>query len=340
MERILCTGIRNKMKERDDIAMATNAKQTPEEKARKKKQTRKRIRKYLPLYFFALPGFIYLIINNYLPMGGLVLAFKKYSFAKGILNSPWNGIQNFTFLFGSKWAKIMFRNTIGYNLVFLFTGTVFAIFVAIMLGEIRSKLAQQTYQTLILIPHLVSTVLIGYLVFAFLSSTNGFVNKGILEPLGQKGIEWYTEAKYWPFILTLVQLWRSFGFQSIVYFATIIGFDKTYYEAAVVDGASTWQQITGITLPLLKPTVIILTIMSLGRMFASDFGLFYQVPQNSGLLYSTTTTIDTFVYRALMQDHDVGRSLAAGFLQSVLGFTVVMITNAIVRKVEPDSALF
>ncbi len=309
-------------------------------KAAFRKQKIKKVRKYLPLYILALPGMLYLIINNYLPMGGLILAFKKYSFANGIIDSPWNGIGNFTYLFGSKWAKIMFRNTIGYNLVFLVLGTVFAIFVAIILGEIRSKMAKQTYQTLILIPHLVSTVLIGYLVFAFLSSNNGFINKGILEPLGKEGIEWYTKAKYWPVILTIVQLWRSFGFQSIVYFATIIGFDKTYYEAAVVDGASTWQQITRITLPLLKPTVIILTIMALGRMFASDFGLFYQVPQNSGMLYTTTTTIDTFVYRTLMQDHDVGRSLAAGFLQSVLGFCVVMITNTIVRKVDSDSALF
>ena len=320
--------------------MVTNPELAKAEKQRRKKQTEKRIKKYLPLYLCALPGFIYLIINNYLPMGGIILAFKKYSFAKGIIKSPWNGVKNFTFLFGSKWAKIMFRNTIGYNLVFLVSGTVFAIFVAIILGEVRKKAAQQTYQTIILIPHLVSTVLIGYLVFAFLSSTNGFVNKGILEPLGFKGIEWYTEAGYWPVILTIVQLWRSFGFQSIVYFATIIGFDKTYYEAAVVDGASTWQQISKITLPLLRPTVIILTIMALGRMFASDFGLFYQVPQNSGLLYTTTTTIDTFVYRALMQDHDVGRSLAAGFLQSVLGFFVVMLTNLIVRRIEPDSALF
>ncbi|MCR4588540.1 MAG: ABC transporter permease subunit [Lachnospiraceae bacterium] len=309
-------------------------------KEKQRKQTRKKIKKYAPLYLCALPGFIYLIINNYLPMGGLILAFKKYSFAKGILNSPWNGIQNFTYLFGSKWAGIMFRNTILYNLAFLFFGTILAVFVAILLNEVRSMRAKKTYQTLILLPHLVSTVLIGYLVYAFLSSTNGFVNKSMLEPLGFAGIEWYTEAKYWPFIIVIVQLWRSFGFQSIVYFATIIGFDKTYYEAAVVDGATTWQQITKITLPLLKPTVIILTIMALGRMFASDFGLFYQVPQNSGLLYEATTTIDTFVYRTLMQDHDVGRSLAAGFLQSILGFCVVMITNAMVRKVEPDSALF
>lgn len=303
-------------------------------------QTKRKLKKYAPLYLCALPGFLYLIINNYLPMGGLILAFKKYSFAKGIIDSPWNGLKNFTYLFGSKWAGIMFRNTIGYNIAFLVLGTIFAIFVAILLNEVRRKGVQQLYQTTILIPHLVSTVLIGYLVFAFLSSTNGFINKGILEPLGKEGVQWYTEAKYWPIILVIVQLWRSFGFQSIVYFATIIGFDKTYYEAAVVDGATAWQQISKITLPLLRPTVIILTIMALGRMFASDFGLFYQVPQNSGLLYSTTTTIDTFVYRTLMQDHDVGRSLAAGFLQSILGFCVVMLTNAIVRRIEPDSALF
>ena len=305
-----------------------------------KKQTAKRLRKYMPLYLLSLPGFIYLIINNYLPMGGLVLAFKKYSFAKGIVDSPWNGLQNFTFLFGSKWAKIMFRNTICYNLAFLILGTAFAIFVAILLSVIGRKLVKQAYQTLILIPHLVSTVLIGYLVFAFLSEKNGFVNNGILAPLGMDPVSWYTKAGYWPVILVLVQLWRSFGFQSIVYFATIIGFDKAYSEAAGMDGASVWQQITRITLPLLKPTVIILTIMALGRMFASDFGLFYQVPQNSGMLYSTTTTIDTFVYRTLMQDHDVGRSLAAGFLQSILGFIVVMITNMIVRKVDKESALF
>lgn len=305
-----------------------------------KKQTAKRLRKYMPLYLLSLPGFIYLIINNYLPMGGLILAFKKYSFAKGILDSPWNGLQNFTFLFGSKWAKIMFRNTICYNLAFLVLGTAFAIFVAILLSVIGHKLAKQTYQTLILIPHLVSTVLIGYLVFAFLSEKNGFINNGILAFFGMEPVSWYTKANYWPFILVLVQLWRSFGFQSIVYFATIIGFDKAYYEAAVMDGASVWQQISRITLPLLKPTVIILTIMALGRMFATDFGLFYQVPQNSGMLYTTTTTIDTFVYRTLMQDHDVGRSLAAGFLQSILGFIVVMITNLIVRRVDKESALF
>ena len=305
-----------------------------------KSSLQKRIHKYLPLYLLAIPSIIYLIINNYMPMAGLVLAFKKFSFAKGIFKSPWNGLENFSYLFGSKWAKIMFRNTIGYNLVFLILDTVFAILVAILLNEVVSKKAKQIYQTVILIPYLLSAVLVGYLVFAFLSGNNGFINKSILEPLGFAGISWYTEASYWPVILTIIQLWKAFGFQSIVYFATIVGFDRSYYEAAVMDGASVWQQITKITLPLLKPTIITLTLMSLGRMFNSDFGLFYQVPQDSGMLYSATTTIDTFVYRALMQDNDVGRSLAAGFLQSLLGFAVVMITNAVVRRVEKESALF
>ena len=300
----------------------------------------KRLKKYLPLYILAIPSIAYLIINNYMPMSGLILAFKDFSFAKGMWESPWNGLGNFSYLFGSKWAGIMFRNTILYNVAFLVLGNIFAILVAILLNEITSKKAQQVYQTVILIPHLMSMVIVGYLVFAFLSGTNGFVNKSILEPLGFEGVSWYTEKGAWPVILTIVYLWKSFGFQSIVYFATLVGFDRSLYEAAVVDGASTWQQIRKITLPLLKPTVIILVIMSLGRMFASDFGLFYQVPQDSGMLYETTTTIDTFVYRALMQDNDVGRSLAAGFLQSVLGFVVVLISNGIVRKVEADSALF
>ena len=306
----------------------------------KKATVRKRISKYKFIYLLAIPSFAYLIINNYMPMVGLTLAFKKYSFAKGVFKSPWNSISNFTYLFASKWAGIMFRNTILYNLVFLVLGTLFSIFVAIVLGEVRSTKARQVYQTIILIPHLVSMVLVGYIVFAFLSAKNGFINNTILIPLKGNGINWYTETKYWPFILTLVHLWKGFGFSSIVYYATIIGFDKSYYEAAVVDGATVWQQITKITIPLLKPTVIILTMMALGRMFASDFGLFYQVPMDTGSLYPVTTTIDTYVFRALMQDHDVGRSLASGFLQSILGFILVLITNLIVRKIEPDSALF
>lgn len=312
-------------------------------KGAKRKKTlsvRKRLNKYRMLYLVALPSIIYLIVNNYMPMLGLTLAFKNFSFAKGIFNSPWNGIQNFTYLFGSKWTGIMFRNTVLYNLAFMILGTILAIFVAIVLNEVRNQMAKKVYQVLILIPYLISTVLIGYIVFAFCSDADGFINKGILEPLGFEGINWYLTPKAWPFIIVIVQLWRSFGFQSIVFYSAIVGFDQSLYEAARVDGASPWQQIKRITLPLLTPTIIVIFIMSIGRMFSTDFGLFYQVPQNTGFLYEATTTIDTFVYRALMQDHDVGRSLAASFLQSVLGFVIVLIANSIIRKVEPDSAMF
>lgn len=300
----------------------------------------KRIYKYRAIYLLALPSLIYLIVNNYMPMAGLILAFKNFSYAKGIFGSEWTGLSNFTYLFGSKWTGIMFRNTVLYNLAFIFLGTALAIFVAIMLNEVRSKRAQKIYQVLILLPYLISTVLIGYIVFAFFSNSNGFVNNYILIPLGMEPVNWYMTPEAWPAILVFVQLWRSFGFQSIVFFATIIGFDPSIYEAARVDGASTWKQITNITLPLLKPTATILIIMSLGKMFSTDFGLFYQVPQNTGILYEVTTTIDTFVYRTLMTDHDVGRATAAGFLQSILGFILVMTANRIVRKVNPESALF
>lgn len=301
---------------------------------------KKRLKKYLPLELMIIPPVIYLIINNYMPMYGLTLAFKNYSFAKGILRSEWNGIRNFTYMFSSKWAGIMFRNTILYNLVFIVLGTTFSILVAILLNEVRSQKLKNITQILILIPHLVSMVLVGYIVYAFLSGANGFVNKGILEPMKIEPIQWYTEPKYWPVILTVVHLWKGFGFSSIIYYATIIGFDRSYYEAAAVDGAGPWQQITKITIPMLKPTVIIMMIMSIGRIFSTDFGLFYQVPMNAGPLHTATTTIDTFVYRALMENHDVGRSLAAGFTQSILGFVLVLATNTAIRKIEPENALF
>jgi putative aldouronate transport system permease protein len=183
-------------------------------------------------------------------------------------------------------------------------------------------------------------VIVSYIVFAFLSSGNGFINNTILSALGKEGISWYSNAKYWPFILTIVFLWKSFGYSSILYFATLIGIDNSYYEAAMVDGATVGQQIKHITLPCLKPTIIILVLLAVGRICYSDFGLFYQVPMNNGLLYSTTNTIDTYVYRGLLQFNDLGRSTAAGFLQSILGFILVLTANQVVRKLEKDNALF
>ncbi|MGB8452006.1 MAG: ABC transporter permease subunit [Anaerocolumna sp.] len=305
----------------------------------KKNNSRIQIRKCLPLYFMALPGIIYLFINNYMPLPGLVLAFKKFNARKGIFGSDWAGLSNFKYLFTTQDAFIITRNTILYNLAFIVINTVCAIAVAIILAELTSKV-KKFYQSAILLPFLISAVIISYLVFAFLSTENGFVNNSILKPLGLEGISWYTEKKYWPFILILVNTWKMIGYNCIIYLSTIVGFDRGFYEAASIDGASKWQQLKKITIPLLKPTIIMLTLLSIGRIFYSDFGLFYQVPQNSGALYSVTNTIDTYVYRGLLELGDITMSSAAGLYQSIIGFILVLSANLIVRKVDSDNALF
>ena len=298
------------------------------------------VKKYWPLYIMFIPGIAYLIINNYIPMTGIVVAFKQYNLRDGIYGSPWIGLSNFEYLFKNQDAWVMTRNTIGYNLVFIVLGTVLAIAVAIILNEVRAQAAKQLYQTLILIPYLISMVVVSYLVFAFLSDGNGFINKSILPLFGLEGISWYNEAQYWPVILTIVYIWKSIGYNCILYYATICGIDRSLYEAAVVDGANRWQQVWNVTLPCLKSTIIILTLMSLGNIFRSDFGLFYQVTMNSGTIISTTQTIDTYVYRGLMQTSNIGMSSAAGVYQSVVGFILVLSANFIVRKLDSESSLF
>ena len=309
-----------------------------EEKNRTRSRRNKRIKQFLPLYIMLLPGIVYLIINNYLPMGGLVIAFKKVNYAVGIFNSPWAGLSNFKFLFSNNDALNALRNTVLYNLGFILFGNILAITVAIALDCVKSKFLKRFSQVVILIPYLLSTVIVSYIVYAFLNPTNGFVNNSVLPLLGIDPIKWYNVPKYWPVILTIVYLWMSFGYSSILYYSTIIGIDKSLYEAAVMDGATTWQQICHVTLPSLKFTIITLVLLAVGRICYSDFGLFYQVPQHSGLLYSTTQTIDTFVYRALLELNDVGRSSAAGFLQSILGFIMVFTANTLVSRLDRERA--
>lgn len=299
-----------------------------------------RIRHNIPLYLMFLPGAIYLLINNYIPMAGLVIAFKQVNWNKGILKSPWVGFSNFEYLFKTKEAWNITRNTLGYNIIFIILGTVIAIAVAILLNEITSMVLKKTYQTVILLPYLISMVVVSYLVYAMLSSENGFVNLSILRPLGKQEISWYTESKYWPAILILIYIWKTFGYNCILYYATLVGIDRGYYEAAVIDGASRWQQIRHITLPELVPTIITLTLMSIGKIFYSDFGLFYQVPMDSGPLYDVTNTIDTYVYRGLIRQNNVGMSSAAGFYQSVIGFVLVLLANYAVRRISKENALF
>lgn len=255
------------------------------------KKVRKRLIRSIPIYLMMLPGVLYLFCNNYLPMFGIVIAFKKVNWQVGLWKSPWAGMENFRFLFQSKDAFVMLRNTILYNVVFIVLGTVCAIAVAILLNEVSKKLFRSMYQSLILLPYLMSWVVVSYLAFAMLGNETGFFNT-MLKSLHLSPVLWYQEVKYWPFILVFVNLWKSIGFNMIIYYSGIVGISQEYYEAARLDGAGKWKQITNITLPLLKPTVITLFIMSVGNIMASDFGLFYQIPKNQGLLYPATQTID------------------------------------------------
>jgi putative aldouronate transport system permease protein len=293
----------------------------------------------LALLSMMVPGIVYLIINNYIPMAGLIIAFKRYNYSLGMWKSDWAGLSNFTYLFKTNDAINIMRNTILYNLAFIILGNLLAITTAVMLNFLRARLSKKIYQTIILIPYLISMVVVSYIVFSFLGMENGFLNK-MLVLTGKKGISWYTTSKYWPFILTIVNLWKTFGYYSIVYYASVIGIDTSLYEAATVDGCGRWRQVWHVIIPGLKGTIITLVLLSISRMFYSDFGLFYQVPMRSGLISSVTDTIDVFVYKSLIQLNDVGRAAAAGFLQSVLGFALILIVNSIVRKADMDSALF
>ena len=302
-------------------------------------QTKKKMKRFLPLYILALPGLLYLLINNYLPMLGVVIAFKNVNYAVGILKSPWVGFENFKYLFSTRDAFIITRNTFLYNSEFIVVNTAAAIAIALMLNEIQSKIASRIHQTVVLLPYLISTVIVGYLVYAFLSPDNGILNKTILPMFNITPVSWYTSPGYWPFILTIVNLWKNVGFYCVIYLASIVGINKELYESASLDGATKWKQIRFITLPLIKPVIVLMVLLSIGRIFYSDFGLFYQVPLNAGALYSTTNVIDTYVYRSLLQLGDIGMSSAAGFYQSIVGFLLVLFSNMIIRKTSPQNAI-
>jgi len=291
-----------------------------------------------------LPGTIWFLIFAYLPMFGTVLAFKDFrispdGFFASVLNSEWVGFKNFEYLFTTNDAYIITRNTILYNLAFIILGLVIAVGFAIMLSELVNKRTAKVYQTGMFLPHFLSWVIISYFAFTFLSVDKGTLNQ-IITYFGGEPISWYSEAKYWPFILIFVGIWKGVGYNSVIYLAAITGIDKSYYEAAVIDGASKWKQVRYITIPLLKPLMIILTILAIGGIFRSDFGLFYQLPKDSGALYPVTNVIDTFVYRGLMNMGDIGMSTAAGLYQSFVGLVLILVANYIVRRIEKDHAIF
>ena len=306
----------------------------------KKGKKKNALKEYWPLYLMMLPALLYLLINNYIPMAGMVIAFKKLNFAKGIWASPWAGLKNFKFLFASKDAWIITRNTLLYNVAFILVNMVVGIAIAILITEVRNTKLKKIYQSAILLPFLMSMVILSYIVYALLSAENGLVNNSILPLFHIDPIQWYQKPKYWPAVLIIANCWKGVGYGCLIYIASLIGIDPSFYEAARLDGASKWQEITKITLPSLVPTIITLLLLSIGRIFYSDFGLFYQVPMNSGVLVSTTNVIDTYVYRALIEQGNISMSSAAGVYQSLVGFCVVMLSNWIVRRVDKDQALF
>lgn len=294
----------------------------------------------IPFYIMMAPGLIYLFCNNYLPMTGLYLAFTRVNLQKGIFGGEWVGLSNFISLVKSPDFLLIIRNTVLYNLVFIIGAPVIGILIAFFLNELSGKVTQKIHQTTILLPALISVQIVTYMVYAFLAGDTGMMNNTIMPLFGKDPVLWYSAAQYWPAILIFVYFWMRSGFNSVVYFSSMLSISADYYEAAQLDGATKWQQFRTITLPLLKPTIITLTIISLGSIFKSDFGLFYQVPMNNGALYDVTQTIDTYVFRGLIGTGNLGFSAAAGFLQSVIGLATVLAANFVIRKVSPDEAMF
>lgn len=304
-----------------------------------KNQAKKRLfKRNIPLILLALPGFIYLVLFNYLPMFGVVIAFKDFSYLKGILGSDWVGFKYFEYFFTSNDATIVIRNSVLYQLWFHILGTICSIIVAVLLYNINSRTALKVYQTTIIVPYFISWVLVAYLGFALFSNRFGILNS-MLTSLNMSPIDWYAEPKYWPAILSIFYIWKGTGMSCIIYYATLMGIDSSLFEAAKMDGAGKFRCFWHVSLPALVPVICIMSILAIGSIMGGDFGLFYQVPRNSGALYPVTDIINTYVYRGL-QAGNMSQTAAVGLFQSVVGLVLVVITNVTIRKVSPENAMF
>lgn len=303
-------------------------------------------KKTLVLLTMVAPVAIWLLLLRYLPMGGIVLAFKDYkinprnpSFISNLLSSKWVGLDNFEFLFMTDDAWIMFRNTLAYNIVFIILGVIIPVSLAIMMNEITKKYVAKAYQTMMFFPYFLSWVVVSYFLNAFLDAQYGMVPMA-QRAAGEDVISWYTTTGPWPYIIVFANLWKNVGYSTVLYLAAITGIDSSQYEAAAIDGATKWQQVIYVTIPHLKTMMCILFIMNVGKIFNADFGLFYNVPMQNGALFPVTQVIDTYVYRALMVTGDISMSSAAGLLQNVLGFICILTANSIVKKIDADSSMF
>ncbi|HEY5584660.1 MAG TPA: ABC transporter permease subunit [Ruminiclostridium sp.] len=298
----------------------------------------KQFKKNKALFLLGLPAMIALFFVSYVPMFGLIIAFKNYTYDKGIFGSTWAGLNNFKFFFTSQDAFRVTRNTLLLNSSFIILSFAFAVIVALMLNEL-SKRSVKVFQTVLFVPYFISWIVVGYLVYGFLSFDYGAINS-ILKTFHIAPIDWYSNPNYWPAILILSYLWKNVGYLTIIFYTGILGIDSTFYEAAEIDGATKFQQVRTITVPLIKPLIILMLMLSIGRIFYSDFGLFFFVPREVGALLPTTDVIDTYVYRSLRVIGDLGMASAAGFYQSIVGFLLVMGTNLFIRKVSKEDAVF
>lgn len=306
---------------------------------------RKRIsRDELELCLMAVPTLVWFLLFSFLPMLGVLIAFKDFRISGGgfidsFIKSEWVGFKNFEFLFSTGEALRITRNTVLYNIVILILDVLVPVSFALMLHELRNQKAAKAYQTILFLPYFLSWVVVSSFLYAFLSPDKGIVNH-LLASAGKETVSWYTETKPWPFLLVLVRVWKEMGYGTVIYLASLTGIDATYYEAALLDGASKKQQVLHITLPLLKPIVVVMMIMAMGKIFNASFGLFYQIPRDSGALYSVTNVIDTYVYRAMTGMGEIGMSAAAALFQSVMGMLMLLGSNWIVSRIDGENALF
>lgn len=297
------------------------------------------INKHKTMYLMALPTLLYFVVFSYIPMLGVVLAFKRYNYNDGILHSPWVGFSNFKFLFQSGTLTRITVNTILYNLAFLLLGVVTQVGVALLLNEIHSKLYRKITQSFMFLPYFISYVVLGVLVYNIFSFDTGLLNN-LRSMLGLEKFSAYTTPGIWKYVLVFLEQWKGLGYGVVVYMAAITGISAEYYESAKIDGANHWQEIRYISLPLLKPTIIIITLFAVGKIMKGQFELFYQVIGSNGVLYNATDIIDTYVFRSLTQSFDVGLGSAAGFYQSLFGLVFIMLVNGIVKRINPEYALF
>ena len=297
------------------------------------------------LMLMALPAVVWYILFCYLPLFGVTFAFKRFTpipgrslFENLFLNSKWVGTDNFSFLIRSGQMTQIIGNTLFYNVIFLIAGIVLPVFLAVILTEIHGKAVSGIVQMVTVLPYFLSWVIVGYCLYGFLATNEGQVNH-LLRLFGAEAVQWYQSPQYWRGILIVTQLWKTTGYSMVIYLCAITAIDRSLYESATLDGAGFWSKVRYVTLPQLQPTISIIFILNVGSILSSDFGLFYQVPLDSNSLQSVTQTLDVYVYKALMQQANFSYSAAATFLQNVVGCTLLLIANAVIRKIDEDSSL-